>query len=135
YHWVALAHLDPGGRFVARIIQNATRLSPDRIRELGIVSFIYAGLFLTEGIGLWLLKSWAEWFTVIVTGSLVSLEIYQCIRDLTAIRLLLVIINIAVVVYLIYRIAERSHNPRAGRPVHLKSIGQTASTADQSRTR
>jgi uncharacterized membrane protein (DUF2068 family) len=135
HHWVTMVHLDPGDRFVARVIQNATRLSPDRIRDLGIVSFIYAALFLTEGIGLWLLKSWAEWFTVIVTGSLVPLEIYECYRHLTAIRLVTVILNIAVVAYLIYRITERSHNPRADRQIHRKFIVQTASRADQSRTR
>jgi uncharacterized membrane protein (DUF2068 family) len=108
-HWVAMINLDPGGRFVNQAVERITDLSPQKIRELGIVSFIYAGLFLTEGIGLWLLKRWAEWFTVIITGSLVPIEIYELIHRPTAIKALVLIINVAVVVYLIHHI--RRHGP------------------------
>ena len=45
-------------------------LLPKDFREFGVGSFVYAALFLTEGIGLWLAKPWAEWFTIIITGSL-----------------------------------------------------------------
>ena len=38
---------------------------------------LYAGLFLTEGICLWLEKRWAEWLTVIIISSLIPLEIYD----------------------------------------------------------
>jgi uncharacterized membrane protein (DUF2068 family) len=71
------------------------------------VSFIYAGLFLTEGIGLWLMKRWAEWFTVIITSSLVPFEVYELYRDPSATKILVLVINVAVVIYLLYRI--RSH--------------------------
>ena len=37
---------------------------------------IYAELFLTEGIGLWLEQRWAEWLTVIITSALIPIEIY-----------------------------------------------------------
>jgi uncharacterized membrane protein (DUF2068 family) len=108
-HWVGMINLDPGGRFVNQAVERITDLSPQKIRELGIVSFIYAGLFLTEGIGLWLLKRWAEWFTVIITGSLVPIEIYELIHRPTAIKALVLIVNVAVVVYLVHHI--RRHGP------------------------
>jgi uncharacterized membrane protein (DUF2068 family) len=79
-HWVAIFGFDPDSRLVSRLIAKATSLPPARIKELGIVSFSYAALFLTEGTGLWLLKRWAEWFTVIITGSLVPLELYEIFR-------------------------------------------------------
>jgi len=101
--------LDPGGHLVNQAIHKITSLSPHRIRELGIVSFIYAGLFLTEGIGLMLLKLWAEWFTVIITGSLVPVEAYELLHHPTALKALILIINIAVVFYLIHHI--RRHAP------------------------
>jgi uncharacterized membrane protein (DUF2068 family) len=108
-HWVAILGLDPGNRYVERALQKAANLSPNKIKGLGIVSFIYASLFLTEGIGLWLLKRWAEWFTVVVTSSLVPVEVYEIYRHPTAIKILVLIINVAVVGYLLYRIrSERS---------------------------
>jgi len=103
-HWVAVFGLDPGKQYVYKALQKAADLTPNKIRGLGIVSFIYAGLFLTEGIGLWLLKRWAEWFTVIITGSLVPIEIYEIYRHPRPIKIVVIILNIAVVGYLLHRI-------------------------------
>jgi uncharacterized membrane protein (DUF2068 family) len=103
-HWVAMLGLDPGQRYVDRLLQKATNLTPNKIRDLGIVSFIYAGLFLTEGIGLWLVKRWAEWFTTIITSSLVPIEVYEIYRHPNPIKVVILIINMAVVGYLVYRI-------------------------------
>ena len=103
-HWVATLGLDPGKQYVARALQKAANLTPSKIRGLGMVSFIYAGLFLTEGIGLWLVKRWAEWFTVIITGSLVPFEFYEIHHHPSLVKALVLLINMAVVAYLLYRI-------------------------------
>lgn len=108
-HWIAVSGLDPGNRWVERGIEKASNLSHAKVKDLGIVSFIYAGLFLTEGIGLWLMKHWAEWFTIVITSSLVPVEIYELHRHPTATKILVLIINIAVVAYLIYRIRNPAH--------------------------
>jgi uncharacterized membrane protein (DUF2068 family) len=105
-HWATMLSLDPGGHFLSHAIERATNLSPHRIRELGIVSFIYAGLFLTEGTGLWMMKRWAEWFTAIITSSLIPVEVYELVHKPTAIKGLLLLVNVGVVVYLIYRIVR-----------------------------
>jgi uncharacterized membrane protein (DUF2068 family) len=64
-------------------------------------SFIYAGLFLVEGTGLWLRKRWGEWLTVIVTSSLIPVEIYEIHRHLTVAKLGVLALNLAIVIYLI----------------------------------
>jgi uncharacterized membrane protein (DUF2068 family) len=107
-HWIVISGVDPGNRWVEGGIEKASNLSHAKVKGLGIVSFIYAGLFLTEGIGLWLMKRWAEWFTIIITSSLVPVEIYELYRHPTASKILVLIINIAVVVYLVYRIRTRT---------------------------
>ena len=89
-----------------------TNIPPRQIRELGIGTFFYAGLFFTEGIGLWLLKPWAEWLTVIATSSLVPLEFYEIFRRPTLIRIALLVVNVAIVAYLIYRIRLERHADR-----------------------
>jgi uncharacterized membrane protein (DUF2068 family) len=102
--WVARLGLDPGGRHVGRAILKAATLTPDKIKELGVGSFLYAALFLTEGIGLWLVKRWAEWFSVIITSSLVPFEIYEIHGHPTVLKVLALLINLAVVGYLLYRL-------------------------------
>jgi len=114
-HWIAMLGFDPGSRYVNQFIQKATHLSPHRVKELGLVSFVYAGLFLTEGIGLWLLKRWAEWFTVIITSSLLPLEVYELYRHPTAVKIVVIVINIAIVGYLLYRIVKEPRDPQRRR--------------------
>src|ERR1700726_464479 len=109
-HWVRVLGLDPGNRYVDRALQKVADLTPQKIKSLGVVSFIYAGLFLTEGIGLWLVKRWAEWFSVIITTSLVPVEVYEIYRHPHPIKILVLILNIAVVGYLVYRIRSERTN-------------------------
>jgi uncharacterized membrane protein (DUF2068 family) len=102
--WARRLGLVPGSRLVGRVILNAATVTPNRIKDLGVGSFIYAGLFLTEGIGLWFMKRWAEWLTVIVTSSLVPVETYEIYRHPTPIKVLLLILNLVVVGFLLYRL-------------------------------
>ncbi len=109
---VARIGLGPGSRYVGRFILQAASLTPNKIKDLELGSFIYAVLFLTEGIGLWLLKRWAEWFTVIITSSLIPVEVYEIFRHPTAIRVLLLAINIVVAAFLLYRVRGESSQSR-----------------------
>jgi uncharacterized membrane protein (DUF2068 family) len=102
--WVMRLGLDPGGRYVGRLLLETANLTPDKIRALGAGSFLYAALFLTEGTGLLMAKRWAEWFSVIITSSLVPFEIYEIYRHPTALKFGALLVNLAVVAYLVYRI-------------------------------
>ena len=103
-HWVELLRLDPNNHYIDIALEKASNFTPDKIKQLGLGSMIYAGLFLTEGIGLWLEKRWAEWLTVVITSSLIPIEIYEIYRYPTAIKTAVLLINIAIVAYLFYRI-------------------------------
>ena len=111
-HWIEAFGLDPDGRLMNSAIEKASTLTPERIKALSLGSMVYACLFLTEGIGLWFLKRWAEWFTVIITSSLVPLEIYEIHRDLTAMKFALLVANVVVVVYLVIRIRGNAAEAR-----------------------
>jgi uncharacterized membrane protein (DUF2068 family) len=116
-HWVEALRLDPGNRFLDAALAKASNLSPEQIKRLGLGSFIYAGLFLTEGVGLWLLKRWAEWLTIIITSSLLPIEIYEIHRHSTPAKWGVLALNLAIVAYLIRRIrSQRS----------LKAVSPTA---------
>ena len=103
-HWIAMFGLNPGNQFVEAALTKTANLTPHKVKLLGAGSFIYAGLFLTEGIGLWMAKRWGEWLTVIITSSLVPVEIYEIFHHISVIKILVLIINLAIVAYLVYRI-------------------------------
>jgi uncharacterized membrane protein (DUF2068 family) len=109
-HWFSTLGLAPGNRFVDYAISKAANIPANRIKELGLGSFVYAALFLTEGIGLWMSKRWAEWFTALITASLVPFEVWEIHRHPTALKILVLAVNIAIVAYLLYRI--RKHGSR-----------------------
>lgn len=114
-HWIAGLGLDPGGRLINRLIERVINIPPHRIRQLGAGTFIYAGLFLTEGVGLWMLKRWAEWFTVIATGSLVPIECYEIGHHPSAVKVLVLILNVAIVAYLVFHIVREPAKTRGSR--------------------
>ena len=105
-HWASRIGLNPEGRYVDLALGKITSIPPHRLRDVGLGSFVYAALFLTEGTGLWLKKRWAEWFTVVITGSLVPLELYEIHRHPTIPKVIVSLINVAVVVYLVLHIQE-----------------------------
>jgi uncharacterized membrane protein (DUF2068 family) len=109
--------LDPGGRYVGKLLVGAANLTPDKIRDLGVGSFLYAALFLVEGVGLCMAKRWAEWFSVIITSSLVPFEIYEIHRHPTMLKFGALLVNLAVVAYLVYRIRSDDAAARSGETV------------------
>jgi len=68
--------------------------------EVSFGTFFYAALLLTEGVGLAMGKRWAEYFTIIATSSFIPLEIYQIFHHANVTKIVLLLINVAVVWYL-----------------------------------
>ena len=110
-HWIEALKLDPGNHFVDALLAKASNLTPEQIKKLGLGSLVYAGLFLVEGTGLWLRKRWGEWLTVIITASLVPVEIYEIVRHPTLTKVALLAVNVAIVWYLIERVRTKATPP------------------------
>ena len=99
--WVARLHLDVDNRYVDGALSKLLSLDDRKLKAISAGTFFYAALLLTEGVGLLLRRRWAEYFTVIVTGSFIPLELYELARHVTVTRLCVIGINAAVVWYLV----------------------------------
>src|ERR1700675_4056848 len=99
-HWVNVFRVDPNNHYLHTLLERCTDLSPQRLRELSFGTFFYAALLLTEGVGLALGKRWAEYFTIIATSSFIPLEIYEIFHHANITKIVLLLINVAVVWYL-----------------------------------
>ena len=102
--WAGMLGFLQNSRFLGRVLSVAAALTPDRLRDVIVGSFLYGGLFLTEGVGLWLLKRWAMWFTVIITGSFLPVEIYELARHPSLGKAGIPVVNLVLAVYLARRI-------------------------------
>ena len=103
-HWISVFQVDPHNHFIDLLLAKLSNLDDRRLKELSIVTFIYAGLFLVEGVGLALQKRWAEYFTIVTTSSLLPIEIYELARRVSVGRGLALLVNLAVVAYLIFEL-------------------------------
>jgi len=106
-HWIEVLRVDPDNRFVHGILVRIFRVTPKQLRELSVGTFLYAALFATEGFGLVLRKRWAEYFTIVTTGGLIPLEIYEVGRHFTVAKLAVTLVNVLIVWYLVARVRSR----------------------------
>jgi len=65
-----------------------------------LTAFGYAALMAAEGVALYLRRAWARWFTIGATSSLMPIELYEILRAPRILRVLVFLLNVAVVVYL-----------------------------------
>jgi uncharacterized membrane protein (DUF2068 family) len=82
------------------------------LTKVGLVVSAYAILEGAEAIGLWRGRRWAEYLTFIATAALLPLEIYELSHKFSVLKIITLIINIAVVVYLL--LAKRLFGLRGG---------------------
>jgi uncharacterized membrane protein (DUF2068 family) len=106
-HWTEVLRVDPDSRYVHGFLVRIFRVTPKQLKELSLGTFLYAGLFATEGVGLLLRKRWAEYFTIVTTCGLIPLEIFELARHFTVTKLVVTLINVLIVWCLVARL--RSH--------------------------
>ena len=103
-HLADVLRVDPDNRHIHKLIVKSFGIHAKQLKELSAGTFFYAGILLTEGIGLLKRKHWAEWFTVISTAVFIPLEIYEIVERFTWMRVGVLIVNLAIVWYLVDRI-------------------------------
>ena len=99
-------------------------ISPHRLKEISIAIFCYAALDIIEGVGLAMEKMWAEYLTLILTASFLPWELFEIIRHLTWLKVVLLAVNILVVIYLIFHVQMRfrAHAARVTEPKDVAGV-------------
>ena len=100
--------IDPENHLVSLILERTQALTPHRLRWIGAAVFFDAGLDFIEGTGLMLRKTWAEYFTLILTASFLPWELFEIVRHVTLTKVALTILNVLVVIYLAYVLKQRA---------------------------
>ena len=98
---------DPESRVTALLLDKVDLIDQRRLREIGFGTFLYSALALTEGMGLLLEKVWAEYLTLVLTMSFLPWELYELARRPSWFRLSLLLINLAVLWYLVWLLRRK----------------------------
>jgi uncharacterized membrane protein (DUF2068 family) len=96
-------HVPLTSRLLQRALLGAASLTPQREAIVACTALAYGGLFGTEAAGLSMRAPWARWLTIVATSCLIPLECYELLRRPTFVRVGILLVNLAVVAYLIRR--------------------------------
>ncbi len=99
--------LNPNSNGIEKIIHKLHAISPDRFAVYGIIALAYGALEAAEGYGLWRRRRWAEYLTVLATSLLFIPEIWELTSKASPLKIGALLVNVAVVVYLIFRLRSR----------------------------
>lgn len=98
---------DPESRFVGLLLNEVDLIDVHRLKLISLGTFAYSAVALTEGVGLVLEKVWAEYLTLILTISFLPWELYELARRPNWFRLSLLLINLAVLAYLLWLLRRK----------------------------
>ena len=113
------------------VVHDLQRLFAVSIRNLYLVGTAIAAYAVLEGveaIGLWRGRRWAEYLTFVATVVFVPYEIYELTKSLSTLKVLTLVINLAIVAYLLFskRLFGLRGGGRAERAEYDEDVGWPA---------
>lgn len=82
------------------LLNKVLNLNPRTLAFSGIAAGVYAIVTSIEAVGLWYEKRWAHVLVLVLVGISIPPEIYEVIRGFSAIKILILVLNLAVFGYL-----------------------------------
>ena len=106
-------NVDPDNRVIQGILVKLWGVNDRKLEAISAGTLFYAALLTTEGVGLLMRQTWAEYFTIITTALLIPLEVYELIQHFTVTRVLILVVNLLIVAYLVVRRIAEHRRPVA----------------------
>lgn len=99
------ANTSQGGSqgFIVTELERAANVRTGTVDVLMFTALAYFVLELIEAIGLWHERRWAEYLTAVATSGLLPFEIIELTKRVTMIRVGALAINLAIVIWLVWR--------------------------------
>ena len=111
-------HLNADSHLIHALVLKVDALQPHTVFLAGLVSLGYAAMLLVEGIGLWLEFTWAAYLTAVSTSLLLPFELYEVIERVSMLRVGVLLLNLAIVFYLVSQLKQHTLHSRALLPRH-----------------
>ena len=112
-HFVQAFRISPENKYVVLGLEKVGLVEPGTLVRLGILTALDGSIQLVEGLGLWFGAIWAEYVVVVSTGLYVPEECRATARHFTWVRLTILVVNIAVLVYVVNIVWKRHQHRKA----------------------
>lgn len=92
-----------GKREIIRfILSKFLSVNPKSLQFSGIFAGVYAVVTVIEAVGLWFEKKWASVLVIGLVGISLPLEIWELIKGISPIKLIVFVVNLAILLYLLF---------------------------------
>jgi uncharacterized membrane protein (DUF2068 family) len=105
--------LDPKDNWVQRIMSDVGKIHAHQDLVFGVAAIAYGVLEGVEAYGLFTRRRWGEWLTVVATSLLFVPEVWELTKSATVLKVGAVVVNLAIVGYLVWRLRGRQLWPSA----------------------
>jgi uncharacterized membrane protein (DUF2068 family) len=109
-----LLHISPDHHFAQVFLDWADNLTEAKLWTVAAVAVAYSFLRFAEAYGLWYARAWAEWIALVSGTLYLPFEIYKVVHRASAFHVSVLLINLAVVLYMIYAL-KTDEGPRRTR--------------------
>jgi uncharacterized membrane protein (DUF2068 family) len=97
-----LLHISPDHHFAQVFLDWADNLTEAKLWAVAGVAAAYSFLRFVEAYGLWYARAWAEWIALISGTIYLPFEVYKVVYRASLFHISVLLINLAVVLYMIY---------------------------------
>jgi uncharacterized membrane protein (DUF2068 family) len=101
-HLVKHLHLNPASHYPRIFLDLMEHIDDTKLWSMALAAAMYFVVRMIEAAGLWLRKTWAEWFAVLTGGMYVPVEIYEVAIKVTWPRVTVLVVNLGIVSYLLF---------------------------------
>jgi uncharacterized membrane protein (DUF2068 family) len=108
--------LEPGRHLWRRALSWVLDRLGSHPDAIGIAAILYGLLECVEGVGLALRRRWAEYLVVLATSAFLPLEISEVLHRASPLKAVALLLNIAIVDYLVWRKRLFVERPRSAEP-------------------
>jgi uncharacterized membrane protein (DUF2068 family) len=95
-------HVNPDHHYAQVFLNLADNLTDAKLWAMAAGAAAYSTIRFVEAYGLWRERTWAEWFALISGALYVPFEAYELVRRHTLIHAAVLLINLAIVLYMLY---------------------------------
>jgi uncharacterized membrane protein (DUF2068 family) len=105
-------------------IEHVLHTKSSTLTVVGFALLLYGLLQIAEGIGLWSLRRWGEYVAVVGTTLFIPLEVYEITEKATWLKVVVLAINVAAVVYLL--LSKRLFGLRGGHRAYEAAMNEAS---------
>jgi uncharacterized membrane protein (DUF2068 family) len=105
------------GRMADHVLPYLDQVTNRHLIEIAAGAFLFAAVYVVEGVGLWRCRRWAEYLTIGVSASFLPFELIAIFHRASVPLVVTFILNVAVVAFLAWqlRVGEKA-SPRVENP-------------------